>query len=456
MSDFVTLRTALSGLIAARAGVDTASHNIANAATPGFTRQRVEQSTLIGGRSIQGGMIGSGTQITDISRTREQFLDMRLRSAVDLAHRANVRSSLLSQVEAELGEPTNGISIALSATWSAFEDLSLDPVNTAARQNVLSSLDSLTTRIRQLAGGWDLLESQATTELESAVGQVNDLLSEVHSVNAEIRRSGSLTATPNDLLDRRDLALDRLAELLGATSILHDNGTASVMLGGVSLVQEGGPSPLELGSDLDLLHPSGATLEAGGEVGGRQQFLTVDFPGYKAALDGFVEELTVSLNTRHADGWYSSTDTGAPLLSHAAGAAALTVQVALTDPEQLAVASSPGPPFPVHDGANAEWIAGLRIDESTPGSNSSLPEAWRAVVTRIGVDTATAAQVAQTQTDLAQAAGRTRESAHGVSIDEEMVQLMQYQHAYEASARVMTTVDGLLDVLINRTGLVGR
>lgn len=456
MSDFVSLQTALSGILAARVGVQTTSHNVANAGSTGYTRQRSEQVSRDFGHPTLHGVIGTGADVTSITRARDGFLDLRIRAGLSNLAGFDVRTTLLERMEQALAEPELGVSQALSATWDSFEALSLEPTDYAARQNVLSNLDALAARVRSVSAGWEQLGRDTRTSLEQATAEVNRLLGEIGTINDAIARSAGLAAT-NDLHDRRDLALDRLAELIGATSAESDDGTFRVSVNGVGLVD--GTTVRELTfnpSDLTIRHPSGVAVGANGAVAEWQQFLAVDLPARKGDLDQFVEELATALNARHSNGWWSDTSTGDSLLAWTPGSASSTIALALTDPHQIAVAADPGPPFPVHDGSNATAMADLRHDLVAGGGTLSLEQKWRSFVTELGVSVATARDAAAVHRGLHHAADLARRGAHGVSVDEEMVSLIQFQHAFEASARVMSAVDELLDVLITRTGLVGR
>jgi flagellar hook-associated protein 1 FlgK len=130
--------------------------------------------------------------------------------------------------------------------------------------------------------------------------------------------------------------------------------------------------------------------------------------------------------------------------------------VAIGDPADLAAATNAGPPVPAFDGTNADALSGLRHSLAAGGGTMTLGEDIRALVTELGAATAAGRAAAATNARQAQSAEASRTQVHGVSVDEEMVNLLTYQRAYEAAARVMTAVDEALDTLINRTGLVGR
>lgn len=450
MADFLSLHTALSGILAARAGVETTSHNVANAHSTGYTRQRVTQLSREYGHQASYGTIGTGTTIDGITRARNEFLDMRVRAGLGLSAGLDVRASLLAQVEEALAEPELGISAALADTWNAFEELSLSPTDPAARRNVISTLQALTVRINTVAVGWNRVAADAHVSVQQDVGEVNRLLEEVAGLNDAIRRSTGLT-TPNDLYDRRDLALDRLAELIGATSREMEDGTVKVSVNGLTVVQGDRVNELTWDAEsLRVMHPSNVELTPGGAVAEYKRFLEVELPTRQAEFDQFVATLVEALNSRHTSGTYGPGLPGEELF--APDATAFTLTLVMTDPDRLAAS---GDPFATHDGSNAASLAALR-EEPILGDGRALDQIWREIVTDIGVSARTALDGASAQAGLQNAAELARLGAHGVSIDEEMVALIEYQHAYQASARIMTAVDELLDQLITRTGLVGR
>ena len=209
------LYTGYTGLNASQLGIDTASHNVANANTDGFTRQRVEQSARVP-RDMVVGQLGTGVSVDDISRSRDAFLDARLRGALSSQASLQVSADLLGRAEGVLGEPDLGISRALDDLWATFEDLSLDPTDPGRRLGVLASLSATTSRFNAIAESFEALGADTSSRLSTRLDSINALLSEVAELNRTIPASAATGTTPNDLLDSRDLNLDAIAEALGA------------------------------------------------------------------------------------------------------------------------------------------------------------------------------------------------------------------------------------------------
>ena len=455
MSNINALYTALSALQAAQAGIDTASHNVTNVSTEGYTRQRVDVRTRRP-HTFPYGQVGNGVEIVDITRARDAHLDARVRAGSAALSGLEIRSEVLGRLETVMNEPQAGISTALSNLWSSFEEWSLDPPAGAPRLNVMTALENLTSEIRIVNEGWTATAAHAADELSARVDEVNGLLRQVAELNQAVLESTTQTGTPNDLLDRRDVVLDRLSELAGVTVTPEKHGTVRVSLNGMQLVGADQVSLLSVDTATAVItHDSGVEINASGVLGGYQTVITTDLPAFKAQLDSFVEELAANLNTRHAAGFHE-TGAGGDLLTYTLGNAAETVAVAVTDPSQLASASTAGPPFPAFDATNADNLAALQFDEVAASGTASLDELHRTLVVDVGGATAAASAAAASQAAVQGSADLARLGQHGVSIDEEMVELLHYQRAYEAAARVMTAVDEALEHLINRTGIVGR
>ena len=455
MSDFISLYTAFSGLTAAQAGINTASHNVANASTIGYTRQHVDLASRMPYHARYG-TIGQGVDIQQITRARVAGLDMQVRNSVATQGRLDVLANLLSGTEALMAEPDEGITASMSGLWAAFDELALDPPNHAARRNVISALSELTTNIRNVSGKWDTEAKSASTNLAHYVDETNAMLREVAELNRQILSTSNLNNTPNDLLDQRDVLLDELANIAGVRVTTMDNGAARVSLDGLSLVSDTMVSPLSYDpATYQITHSSGATIAVGGELAGFQSYLTNELPSFQAALDTFVRDLADALNSQHAAGYTPAGGAGGDLLTYIPGREAESLTVAVSDHSQIAAAGS-GPPVAEYDAINVEALAALRTTLAADGGTITLDESIRSLVAYVGELTAAAESGARSQAAMTAAAENGRLQSHGVSIDEEMVNLITYQRAYEAAARVMTAVDESLDTLINRTGLVGR
>ena len=474
MSNFSSINTALTGLRAAQVGMETSTHNISNANTKGYTRQRVEQASRSPYQSAIG-LIGTGVEISGITRSRDAFLDARARASTAEFRFYDGLASLLQRSESISGEPENGITSQANEVWAAFEDLALDPSDAASRRQVIASLESMTSRVRTVSEQWDILQSDTATRLSVGVDEANDSLVRLDQINKLLPASGGSTARPNDLLNERDMLLDKLSGLLNVTTTFNTDNTVTLTLptatGPVTLVG-GGQPPDQLSANASgtiTSNATGAAVTVGGETGGLQRFMQQELPALRRDLAAFVETFTATINGQHSSGYRASDDgttsvAGGPLLTFDPAGGLSTFKVAISRPDEIATAGAPGaaggPPAP-HDGQNATALAGLRTRPITTTSGgvtttSTLDDRLRGIVVNLGRAVAAATRSADSAEGLMTSGEMARQSVHGVSIDEEMVNVVTYQRALEAASRVMSAIDEMLDVLINRTGVVGR
>jgi len=469
MSTFSGLGTAASALAAARRGMDVVGQNIANQATEGYTRQRVSTSAIAAvaqsGRFSLGALPGHGVSVDGIARLGDALLDARVRDAAGAAGFWSARALAATTAETALAEPTeHGLSARLSQFWSAWQDLGNTPDQGAAAATVLQSASELATRI---AGGYRAVATQwadARQSAERTVAQLNTAASQIAQLNTEIRDALGAGRSANELIDRRDALVQTTARLAGARGTLEADGTMTVRVDGNALVAGGdarslslaGPVTIEQGGALSVSWSGAdgfAVSVEGGELGGLLSVLApADDGGTLARLaesyDNVARALASTVNERHRAGVTSAGQPGGDFFAlSASGPAALGLTVAVGSASDLAVARPGGGPL---DSSNADAISQI-------GHSAGGPDAiWADVVAGFAVATAGDIQRATLSDVASTAALGAQRSVAGVDGDEETISLLTFQTAYQAAARVLTAVDESLDVLINRTGLVGR
>lgn len=472
MSTFGALNTAYRGLTAAQQGLNVAGQNIANAATEGYTRQRVQQSSIA---APTPGLFGSGrpesgngVSVDGIARLGSSFLDAGVRSAGAQAGFASVRSSVLQGIEGILQEPgDNGISASLQTFWSAWQGAANQPGETAPAGQLLQAGNELTAKIssgyQSLTAQWSSVRGQAQDNVDA----VNAAAAQVAAYNATIRSTTAAGGSANELIDARAKLTETISRLTGGTVREQADGTVDIHVGGNALVMgtsvralalSGTQSGDSLGSSVQLEwadRPGQAVPVTDGEIAGA---LSVLAPASSNGTGGAIAEAAASYNTfagnlRDAVNALhngAQTSTGAvagDFFSPASGMpAALSLAVLPQDVSAIGIGAGAGK----LDNSVADKISQLGTG---PGSPDSL---WAGVVTGIGVQSRGAQQHESLTTASESSALTNRASSASVSLDEENFSLLTNQHAYQAAARVMTAVDEALDVLINHTGLVGR
>jgi flagellar hook-associated protein 1 FlgK len=434
ISTFSGLQTSLRGLLAQQRSLDVTAHNIANAQTEGYTRQEavlgasqpytINSGVLVGG---QGAQLGQGVDVLEFRRMRDSFLDLQYRAQNMALGDKTTTADGLSRVEDQLGEPSDdAISGLLGKYWDAWGALEANPTDGAAKAAVVSSGQALTGALKDLDARLSALSSTASAEYASrttdAGNDVGQYANQLASLNKAIKEQQAVGRQPNDLLDQRDLVLDKLSELgQVSTSDTDGDGSLTVSFGGAA-------TPLVDGDTGVVTWPQ--TLTAPGGKLGALQTLQTTIASYRSDLDGVASSLATTVNGAHGTPpFFSGTTAG-------------TITVAVTS---ATVKSSTSGLAGANDIATA--IAGLR--------KGATDASYAALVGRIGADAAAATRANTTQESIVSTLDERRQSVSGVSMDEEMTNMVRFQRGYQASARMMSTIDSMLDTLINRTGTVG-
>ncbi len=470
MSSFSGLSTALSSLHAQRHALEVSGQNVANANTAGYTRQRADlvsvEPTSTPGLHSGGLTTGNGTRVTGVSRLGDAFLDARVRSETGSASYAATRSETYLRLETTVAEPGDkGVSHALGEFWSAWEDLGNSPDSGAARKVVLETAHAAAARISTGHAAVRTQWGQARTELTAALEDVNSAASAVADLNDRIRALTVSGAPVNELVDRRSTLVTELAGLVGASGVEREDGTVDVMVAGNALVRGGRAHPIAVNADSHTMgspvelrwRDSGTRVDSGsGHVAALVATLApTSAKGILTSVADSYEVLASTLATAVNDQHALARTSGNP---QAAGGAIFTVNsggapgsqlvtVAISDIADLAVAATDSG---LGDGSMADAMATLR---TRPGGPDAL---WSTVVVDLGVQSRSAAQRATVAESTRATAEKLQLSNASVDIDEESVNMLAYQRAYEGAARVLTAIDEMLDTLINRTGVVGR
>jgi flagellar hook-associated protein 1 FlgK len=464
---FSTLNIGSSALFATQRAVEAASQNIANATVDGYTKQVVRTTsavptpgTSIGGRSD--GMRGNGVVVTSVDRLRDQLADVAFRSEAAADGYAGARSTTLDRTQGILGGVSDGIATKLDAFWASFDKLSTTPADAAARDAVLNAGSEVTRALRDASQQLSDITSDAAGQVADDVTQVNNLTKTIAGLNKSILDATASGQSPNDLLDSRDRAIDELHKLAGITTHENSKGVVDVYIGSRNLVRGEQNYTLSAGATTNgtptvSWTADGSPASTGGEIGGYLAVTTVDLPAVNAMLNSVATGLMSAVNTVHAAGY--GLDDGNPLTPVPTGTAffggtdASNIDLAAGLTPAKVAASAAGAR---NDGNNALTLARLRASTSAvtlpDGTTASVGDALRAVGGKLGSLASGAAATHEATNTATASAAKARSSSNGVSIDEEMVDLVKWQHAYSAAAKVVSTADAMLDTLINRLG----
>lgn len=445
-STFFGIETSLRALLAQQQALETTAHNVANANTAGYTRQVAVLQTSLPhtdaalNRPVAPGQYGTGVTVTEFRRLRDGFLDSQVRAQLARQADQQTRSDSLEQVELVLNEPqATGLHAVLDRFWSSWHEVAASPESYASRQALLQNSASLATALNETDRMLADVETQTDAQLGLAIAEVNSIAGRIANLNVAIGDNAVAGLTSNDLADERDRLLDELAAL-GDVALASDGlGRITVTLAGKAVVDPsapGGTNALTAG-DVTGGAPASGKLRA---LHGLRNDVV---PAYRARLDTLASGIASAVNAQHATGIDQNGAAGGTFF---VGGSAATFAIAVTDPRHVAASSSGA----AGDGANALAIA--RIQDRAVVAGARPGDYYRALVTDIGVASRDARQGHANATALADALRNRRESVSGVSLDEEMANMVRFQHAYAAAGRLLSTMDQMLDDLINRMG----
>jgi flagellar hook-associated protein 1 len=464
VSLFSSLNIAMSGLRAQQYALEVTSHNIANAGTEGYHRQ---EAVFAPGAYESGGFtttgvgvpqLGTGVMIQTVRRMQSEYADQQVRTTQQSMGSWSYRDQTLQQVESALNEPgDNGLSASLDDFWNSWEELSSSPENLPAKTSVIQNASALTDRIHTLYGNLFSLQTRTDQGIADNAAKVNSLAHDIAHLDEQIGVSLAGKSAPNDLLDRRDILLEQLSTVVGVQIAGGNGSELMVTIGGKSLIQ--GASVTEVAvtkgangwSQIVWSDDSKPLDITGGELAGQMQMRDDLLQNYVDSLNTIAQTIISRVNALHSTGVMKD---GTPAGNFfAPGGSASNISV---DPALLADASGVATSTTGNSGDNTLVVAIAKVGGETLIDGNTIGGAYSNLVSQIGSQSREASMRTEAYTLTLQQSKTQKEAVSGVSLDEEMLNMVKFQQAYNACARVVTTVDDMIDTMINKMGLVGR
>ena len=450
------LNTARRALFAQQSALNVTGHNIANANTPGFSRQRVDMEASPP-LDLPLGRIGTGVQIAEIRRVRDQWIDAQFRAENESSGRWEVAEQLLGQIEDLFGEPgETGLNEILGKFWNSWGDLANNPESSSARVAVQQRGITLTHAFNHLDARLRALQEDLNTSIETKVAQINSIAERIAELNVRIVTVSARGDHANDAEDERDRLMDTLSKLVNMSARESADGAITIAIGGRVLVERDAVAELTTttrssgyGVLRDVVWKSdGAEARiTKGELGGILDVRDTKIPNYLEQLNTLALQLVQEINTLHRSGYGIGGSTGINFFEEGTSGAsdmALSPDI-LNDPGKIAAAASDGSPG---DNSNALAIAELRHGLTMNGDTATFGDYYSSLIATIGVQSQEAQSMRGNHQLLTEQLENERRSISGVSLDEEMTNLIKYQHAYAAAARLVTTVNDLMQSIL--------
>ena len=459
---FGGLNTALSALRYQQVALDVANNNVANVNTAGYVRRRAEAGAVAAPDrpAMWARYVGHGDGVTvqSVSRLVDPLLDARSRRENGTLSYLQAQQAILNRVETSINEPgENGVSHALDELGKAFQDLAANPGLPAARETVLARAGDVAAAFKAQADNLATETADQQAHVATAVQQVNDAAAELARLNKTIQVAEVNHTDVGSLKDQRDLLALDLAKLAGADVTVRADGQYDVSIGSTALVSGDQAAPVTASAGSPATVSVGGTpVPSGvsGELGAVLDTLNTTLPAYRQGLGAVAAELADRMNAQHAAGFDLDGAPGGALLSSDPATPAGSLGVAVTDPRRLAAARTGATATGTtgnRDGGNADALS--QVTKAPTAAGTSIESDYATLVTGFGGTVASVNRQTANQLALTQQVDDEREQLAGVSLDEETVNMVAAQHAYEAASKVLTVLDSILDTLINRTGV---
>ncbi|MCG3089592.1 flagellar hook-associated protein FlgK [Sporosarcina cyprini] len=511
-STFMGLETNKRGLYTQQSALYTTGHNISNANTLGYSRQRVNMQATAGFPGVglnagtMPGFLGTGVEAGSIQRIRDSFVDQQYRQESNKLGYWESRSKAIGQMEDVLAEPSEyGLQKSLSEFWASLQTLAGSPENGGARAVAVERGVAVADSFKYMHKSLTEIQDNLGKEIGVSTKDINSIMQQIADLNRQISDVEPNGYMPNDLYDARDMLLDELSTYVPievsyeksggrALAIAEGTVTVSIKTSGTPITVIKGKEYAEMSiNDAVAGNPqspekmTGFMFTTNGDATGGN-FDVVDmqksgklkslvdsygystdngatvkglYPDMLAKLNKMAQEFANEFNVQHkagkdldgntGDSFFVSDD-GSPI-----SAANISVNQAIQDnPNKVAASDTVHTGAEVGNGKNAKALADVQFKKLAGLGNSTVQSFYSGVVGELGVEGQQSNKMAFNTTTLLGAVANRRDSISSVSLDEEMTNMIQFQQAYNASARMITVIDETLDKIINGMGVVGR
>ncbi len=485
---FVGFNSAVSGLLSAKRGMYVASHNIDNSPRLGYSKQLVEQNATPSMRLVGIGHLGTGTEITDITRARNFFTDTKYWHESAGVGEWKAKTTALTDIEKIMGEPSEtSFRQYMDNFYDSLNDMTKNPGDNSYRQPVLENAVSFTKHINEVSKRLEKLRVDSEKELQLAADKINQIGSQITQLNRQIYMKEIDGHSANDLRDSREMLIDELSEIVNVNVSESADGKYDVSIAGNSLVYHENMSPIKLKKitkdehGADLLYPTmelkwenGADVRySSGTVKGLMDTINGDgennsyngIPFYEKKLSYFAETFADKFNEQHKKGYDLNGEKGLDFFVYEKGlGASNTIRIneeILKDVNKIAASSTKDGEgnIDIENNENIKALIDLRNDKNffkgLKGTGTA-DDYLKSMLSSLGVDGRQSGRFLETQKLLQKNLQERRQSVSGVSVNEEVSDIIKYQKVYTASAKVINTLDTLMDLTVNRLGTVGR
>ncbi len=433
MSDLLNI--GMSSVRAYSKALQTVGDNISNANTAGYVRRDINLTEMPSGANsllYTGTVLPNGVRVAGVTRATDQWLVADARTASSESGRASVKLSSLGKVESALNDGGAGVGKALTAAFNALDALAADPTNATLRQSFLASVDDIASTFRRTSDSLDQVSTSIGQSASIAVDDLNNNVSALARVNDGLLRARDGSTNQAQLLDERDKLLDKISNQLPVNISFDAKGTASLSVGNTTLLSGATKTTVTVAQNSDGTLAYGGVAVSGGTLGGMAEAAD-HVKAQKTALDSLAGQVATQFNAQHTAGQDSAGAAGGALF---AGTTAAGLTSLITDPSKVAAGSSTA------SNGNALAFANLRGSTGTEAG-------WTQLVASQSQQVANATTQDSAATARLTGASQARDNLSAVDLDKEAGELIRYQQAYDAAARILQVARETMQSIFN-------
>lgn len=476
---FFGFNSAVRGLLASQRALYTTNHNIDNTNTKGYSRQQVEQRATSPFKMPGIGFLGTGSEIYNVQRIRDSFVDFKYWNETAPKGEWEIKKNALTEIEKLMGEPSNNsFRKYMDDFYKSLDEMSKNPSDMAFREPVIENAMAFTKHINETAKRLQDIKKETEYEVDTKIKHINSLSSQIAGLNRQIYSSELDGKPSNDLRDKRELLVDELSKIVNIRVNESPDGKYNVSMGGISIVDHLYTNKIsfkEIDDEYKITWENGGEVNLkSGELKGLLDMLTGDgegntyrgIPYYIKQLDDFASGFADKFNSVHKKGYgLGEVDRGVGVeginffeYNTKDSSATITLnQDILDDVKNIAAAGTPG--GSAEDNTNLLKLIKQRESKdffSGVVSQGTPDDFIKSMLSSMAVDSLQAGRLYATQELMQKNIETKRSSISGVDLNDEMADMVRFQHVYVASSKMISTMDMIIDITVNRLGMVGR
>lgn len=441
---------ARNGLLSAKQTTSVIAHNIANADTPGYTREQVVLQPV--GYHANGTSYGMGVNVADVQRMRNDLIDSQIRQKEQELGSLSTKSTIYNQIQSLfVTDSGSDLDTNIGDLFNSFSTLSTNPQDNTLRNAVISSAQTLVNKFHSLSNGLEKTSQATIKDAHDVVTRVNTLLKDLAAINGSISRSHADGKTDNNSKDLQVQKLDELSKLVNFDTSTDNNGALEIRIGGMLVLSGNQASSIKTetalpNGQMKLRMDNGKLLDVkGGQLAADIEMVNKTIPDLSNGLDQIASALVQQVNTVHKSG-YGLADNVSRNFFDPSKTTAATIQLnsdILNNPENIAASSAQGE---AGNGDNATKLVALR--DAPVLNGKSLLEGAIQLISKPGTELSSVQSEAKTKDSVRQMLANQQDSIAGVNVDEELSNLIKFQNAYQASAKVLNVGQQMYDTLL--------